>query len=358
MAALLSQGERAKVNFADSMSLFCVHTGLDPGPICSAHVSTQISSLSDVAPSTSVADAAPTATMSEDSLKLHALGATLDELANKLPYSAVHNGSQSTTDWEEFYHKNETLQQVSDIIQQLIWFSSQVLKGALADGWESRHSEWEEACKKIESAEEAVALVREFEKNALNWDEINALWEAQEAEESKALLATESQCDADKPDGTAAALAPDLSMKVDPGDAWQLQKRKFAEGPGQGPEDIEASITHFMELNQHLIEDIDHPAPSKEAATKASPAGRLGIVASLEAARASRAARRRRARPCRRSCARAASRTRACRRRRCATCRSPGPPPRWRRGPFRPRSRSRRCSSSSPRSRRGTVRPG
>ena len=291
MAALLSQGERAKVNFADSMSLFCIHTGLDPGPICgtqnSGHLNT--STLDIAAPSSN----ASTNAVSEDALKLIALGGALDELANKLPYSAVC--SSTTGDWEEFYHKNETLSHVTDIIQQLIWFSSQVLKVVLSEGWsECRHSEWEAACRKIEDADAAVALVKEFEKNALNWDQINTLWEAQDAQEAQdgkvGPIAGESQSGIDRADMTASYPVPDISVKVDPGEAWQIQKRRFAEGPGQGPEDIEASISHFLELNQHLIEDTDNSPRSKEVLPKcgSSALGRFGIEPTLEFARLSR----------------------------------------------------------------------
>jgi hypothetical protein len=222
-----------------------------------------------------------------------ALGGALDELANKLPYAAVC--SSTTGDWEEFYHKNETMSHASDIIQQLIWFSSQVLKGALAEGWsEGRHSEWEAACRKIEDADSAVALVKEFEKDALNWDHINSLWEAQEAQEAqegKSGPATgELQSSVENADLHLSTPGPELSTKVDPGEAWLMQKRKFAEGPGQGPEDIEASISHFLELNQHLIEDIDHSPRSKETANKAGVhgLGSFGIEATLEYARQSR----------------------------------------------------------------------
>ena len=198
VAALMCQGERAKLNFIDS---FEVVQQLDASAIRDFREQ-QASNMSTAAAAAARAmlAAPPVTPETADLSRPTSVGSMVTDLANRLPYAAVRD--LDTVVWEVFMRKNATLASFAELGAELLWLSRQVRAAALQPGWEQRRASWEDACRCCVDGAAALAAAVEFECRGIDWDAVEALWETEEPEPQAPAV------DAGAPPGERAAAPP------------------------------------------------------------------------------------------------------------------------------------------------------
>jgi hypothetical protein len=176
VAALMCQGERAKLNFIDS---FEVVQQLDASAIRDFREQ-QASNMSTAAAAAARAmlAAPPVTPETADLSRPTSVGSMVTDLANRLPYAAVRD--LDTVVWEVFMRKNATLASFAELGAELLWLSRQVRAAALQPGWEQRRASWEDACRCCVDGAAALAAAIEFECRGIDWDAVEALWQTEE----------------------------------------------------------------------------------------------------------------------------------------------------------------------------------
>eukprot|EP00960_Hanusia_phi_P051647 760923-Hanusia_phi.AAC.3 len=224
VAALLCQGDRAKLNFVDSIDLVRKYDS---------------NLIRDVAPLRS--NYCPINFDSVDLENVSIFGDVLNDLADRIPYGAVRDLDAAF--WDMFSEKNKGLQSFQDFGLQLLWLTSQIEDKALNAVFLANRLSWEERCRACKSGTEAVELVRELEERGINWDKVKGIWEAAGKKEMMG-----KDCGVEAPqDGQNADDSCKNVQNVLP------MKRKRSEPNNE-------FLSSFLRLNWHVIAGHDSEA--------------------------------------------------------------------------------------------------
>ncbi|EKX41763.1 hypothetical protein GUITHDRAFT_112180 [Guillardia theta CCMP2712] len=120
-----------------------------------------------------------------------AAGMLLD-LADRIPYNSVKEPKASV--WENFRVTTEACNSARAVAEKLLWFSEQLVPRIIKKGWTEGGEEacqkekWEEFCRNCSQREEIVNALRQFERLAIDWDEVSAAfreeWQSQRSKKS------------------------------------------------------------------------------------------------------------------------------------------------------------------------------
>mmetsp|Transcript_22009 Transcript_22009/g.32323 ORF Transcript_22009/g.32323 Transcript_22009/m.32323 type:complete len:835 (+) Transcript_22009:1036-3540(+) len=228
MAALICQGDRAKVNFLDSWDIVQQYdTSAIREPfrdhlkesqrehMVSVHATHQQTAGHGVQ-----MDFTPLTYDAADTSKPSSLGRLLNDFADRFPYAAVRDLDPAV--WEVFTERNTSLSSFSEFGSQLLWLTVQVTDAAMRDSWGLHKHGFEEGCRTSNQGDKCVELLKKFDQHGIDWDKVGSLWE------------------------------------IDDGDGGDLVgrrgglKRKRA-GECDGREKIE----DFLQLNWHILSDYE-----------------------------------------------------------------------------------------------------
>lgn len=181
MAALICQGDRAKVNFLDSWDIVQEYdTSAIREPFRDHHRESQREHLAaSVAARHQHAmgggievDMTPLTYESADTSKPWSLGRLLNQFSDRFPYAAVRDLDPAV--WEVFTERNTTLSSFGEFGSQLLWLSAQVTDAAMRDSWGLHQHEFESGCKTCADGDKCVDLLKDFDEQGVDWDKVVA----------------------------------------------------------------------------------------------------------------------------------------------------------------------------------------
>jgi hypothetical protein len=234
MAALFCQGERAKVNFSDSLDLYDAHYTPD--------LKLPVSPMRD-----------------KDFYTLYFLSMTatprgagfvLTDLADRLPYSAVRCIDSAV--WEEYSAKNDNLNMWAEFGAQILWLvKHQLIDDVISQAWRMQAMPaWEALCTECMTGEHAAKVLQEAEQTAVDWDKVAAMWDSETNTVNPMGRTRSSIRRGDYPLGRGAAqLSNEMATK-------DKRKRDVIEEPACDP--AFEGLGEFARLNSHLVTTYSH----------------------------------------------------------------------------------------------------
>jgi hypothetical protein len=178
MAALICQGDRAKVNFLDSWDIVQKYeTSAIREPFrdhkesqreqAAASNAARYHQLSEEA---KPVEWTPQAYESVDTKSPSALGRLLNDFSDRFPFAAVRDLDPAV--WEVFMERNATLLSFSEFGSQLLWLSSQISDAAMRDSWGLHQGTFEQGCKNMDQGDACVELLKEFDERGVDWEKV------------------------------------------------------------------------------------------------------------------------------------------------------------------------------------------
>jgi hypothetical protein len=191
MAALMCQGDRAKVNFLDSWDIVQQYdTTAIREPFRDHHRETRehtagMQSARQHSFGQGV-DFTPLTYESADTSKPTALGRLLNSFADRFPYAAVRDLDPAV--WDVFTERNSTLSAFSEFGSQLLWLSSQVTDAAMKDSWGLHQGAFERDCRNTDQGGKCVEALKLYDHQGVDWDKV--VWPAQARAQNLAFVAS------------------------------------------------------------------------------------------------------------------------------------------------------------------------
>eukprot|EP00288_Rhodomonas_lens_P015483 CAMPEP_0177707122 /NCGR_PEP_ID=MMETSP0484_2-20121128/9583_1 /TAXON_ID=354590 /ORGANISM="Rhodomonas lens, Strain RHODO" /LENGTH=509 /DNA_ID=CAMNT_0019218615 /DNA_START=304 /DNA_END=1830 /DNA_ORIENTATION=+ len=178
IAALLCQGERAKLNFSDSLDIVqhCDPASIREvtgGGVASRGIGHYYYGMGYDRGGSGLSLSDPSC-----------FGVLLNDIADRLPYGAVRESDAGV--WEGWTQRNEVLVAFEDLGKQLVWFCGEVTEEVLNSHWKRERAVWEARCEVCASGEEGLDLLLELEHKAIDWEAVAQFWEAQDRAEAAA----------------------------------------------------------------------------------------------------------------------------------------------------------------------------
>ena len=102
------------------------------------------------------------------------------DLADRIPYSAVREST--ATVWENFRTNTQNCKTPSELAQNLLWFSQQILPRVLHSTWSqgiasgkatTGQEAWRDQCGQCKEEADVLAVLKDFECNAVDWNEVS-----------------------------------------------------------------------------------------------------------------------------------------------------------------------------------------
>ena len=179
MAALICQGDRAKVNFLDSWDIVQQYdTSAIREPfrdhlkesqrehMVSVHATHQQTAGHGVQ-----MDFTPLTYDAADTSKPSSLGRLLNDFADRFPYAAVRDLDPAV--WEVFTERNTSLSSFSEFGSQLLWLTVQVTDAAMRDSWGLHKHGFQEGCRTSNQGDKCVELLKKFDQHGIDWDKVH-----------------------------------------------------------------------------------------------------------------------------------------------------------------------------------------
>eukprot|EP00277_Geminigera_cryophila_P034416 CAMPEP_0173126324 /NCGR_PEP_ID=MMETSP1102-20130122/57032_1 /TAXON_ID=49646 /ORGANISM="Geminigera sp., Strain Caron Lab Isolate" /LENGTH=215 /DNA_ID=CAMNT_0014035537 /DNA_START=8 /DNA_END=652 /DNA_ORIENTATION=+ len=112
------------------------------------------------------------------------------DLADRIPYNSVHESTSKV--WDNFRISTLNCKNAEHLAQQLVWFSRQILPRVVRESWlvgapgsSAELEVWRRECTKCMHEPDLMALMKNFECNAIDWDEVAVAfreeWQASKA---------------------------------------------------------------------------------------------------------------------------------------------------------------------------------
>ena len=102
------------------------------------------------------------------------------DLADRIPYSAVRESTASV--WDNFRTNTQNCKTPSELAQNLLWFSQQILPRVLHSTWSqgiasgkatAGQEAWRDQCGQCKQEADVLAVLKDFECNAVDWNEVS-----------------------------------------------------------------------------------------------------------------------------------------------------------------------------------------
>ena len=176
MAALMCQGDRAKVNFLDSWDIVQQYdTTAIREPFRDHHRETRehtaaMHSARQHSLGQGGVDFTPLTYDSADTSKPISLGRLLNSFADRFPYAAVRDLDPAV--WDVFTERNSTLSSFGEFGSQLLWLSSQVTDAAMRDSWGLHQGVFERDCRTTDEGEKCVQTLKLYDQQGVDWDKV------------------------------------------------------------------------------------------------------------------------------------------------------------------------------------------
>lgn len=178
MAALICQGDRAKVNFLDSWDIVQQYdTSAIREPFRDYHKESREHMAAmhaarhhHVAPYGMQPEFTPVTYESVDTTKPSSLGRLLNDFSDRFPYAAVRDLDPAI--WEVFTERNCTLSSFSEFGSQLLWLSSQITDAAMQDSWGMHQHIFEHGCRNCHQGDKCLGLMKKFDQQGVDWDKV------------------------------------------------------------------------------------------------------------------------------------------------------------------------------------------
>ena len=230
MAALICQGDRAKVNFVDSWDIVQQydtsairepfrdnHNDSRRDHSVQAHVPRRPQTVGDIAPAV---EWTPQTYETADTSTPASLGRLLNDFADRFPYAAVRDLDPAV--WEVFMSTNSTLSDFQEFGCQLLWLSAQVADAAMMDSWGLHQGRFEQECRECDQGDKCIELLKLFDHHGVDWSKVSALWDIDDD-------------------------APDAQGKRGSG----MKRKRVDEGGDR------VRIEDFLQLNWHVLTDFE-----------------------------------------------------------------------------------------------------
>ena len=182
MAALICQGDRAKVNFLDSWDIVQQYdTSAIREPFRDHHKESMREHMSSIHTArqqhmlghSMEIDLTPLTYDSADTSKPSSLGRLLNQFSDRFPYAAVRDLDPAV--WEVFTDRNTTLSSFREFGSQLVWLSAQVTDAAMRDNWGLHQHVFEQGCRSCSTGDKCVDLLKVFDHHGVDWDKVQCL---------------------------------------------------------------------------------------------------------------------------------------------------------------------------------------